>query len=267
MTTAQHRASARAVGASGLEARRGSAPSVRSRTALVATIERRLLVNYRVDPAALTRLLPDGLRPQLVDGSAVAGVCLLRMGGLRPGWVPRSLGWGGENAAHRIAVEWDGPAGVEHGVYIPIRHSASWVPVALGGRLMPGVHRHARFDVEEHDDRFRVSLAAPDVEVDVDVSLDVPFRWRSSLFGSVDAASEFFRGGSVGWSPGHDGRPEGLELRTDAWAVRPGHMHRVRSTFFDALPRDSAEFDDVLVMQRVPITWGMPRFADRVRLP
>ncbi|MGP3918848.1 hypothetical protein ACTWQA_44875 [Nonomuraea sp. 10N515B] len=32
----------------------------------------------------MTRLLPDGLRPQLVRGHAVAGICLLRLGDVRP---------------------------------------------------------------------------------------------------------------------------------------------------------------------------------------
>jgi hypothetical protein len=45
-----------------------------------SVIERRLLVNYRVDPAAAASLLPTPLRPQLVNGWAVAGICLIRAG-------------------------------------------------------------------------------------------------------------------------------------------------------------------------------------------
>lgn len=43
-------------------------------------IERRLLVNYRVDAGGVGRLLPEPFRPQLVDGAAVAGICLIRFG-------------------------------------------------------------------------------------------------------------------------------------------------------------------------------------------
>ncbi len=46
---------------------------------LDGTIERRILINYRLDPAAARQLVPSPLRPQLVAGSAVAGVCLIRM--------------------------------------------------------------------------------------------------------------------------------------------------------------------------------------------
>ena len=60
--------------------------------------QRRLLINYRRDPAVAETLLPSGLRPQLVDGSAVARICLLRLGAMRPavfnrpGRTPR-IGW------------------------------------------------------------------------------------------------------------------------------------------------------------------------------
>jgi hypothetical protein len=46
-------------------------------------------------------------RPQLVHGWAVAGICLIRLGRLRPSRVPSAVGLRSENAAHRIAVEWD----------------------------------------------------------------------------------------------------------------------------------------------------------------
>jgi hypothetical protein len=37
---------------------------------MTATIERRLLVNYRADPEILARLLPEPLRPSSSPGSA-----------------------------------------------------------------------------------------------------------------------------------------------------------------------------------------------------
>jgi len=52
-------------------------------------IERRLLVNYRVDPEVIARVLPQPFRPQLVGGAAVAGICLIRLGQMRPRHTPR----------------------------------------------------------------------------------------------------------------------------------------------------------------------------------
>jgi hypothetical protein len=224
---------------------------------LTATIERRLLINYALDPSVAADLLPGGLRPQLVNGSAVAGVCLIRLGDMRTPWMPRALGWGAENAAHRIAVEWDDEGGTQRGVYIPVRHSASWVPVAVGGRLFPGVHRHARFTGSETANRIRVELSASDLRVSADVA--VVSEWRSRLFPTVDDASEFFRAGSTGWSPRRGSEElDGLSLGTDRWAVEPGRLLNVESSFFDALPEGSARLDSVLVMRDVPIVWSVP---------
>jgi hypothetical protein len=81
-------------------------------------IERRLLVNYRVDPEVLAQALPAPFRAQLVEGSAVAGICLIRLGAMRVAGAPRWAGLRSENAAHRMAVEWDDPKGVTRtGVY------------------------------------------------------------------------------------------------------------------------------------------------------
>lgn len=52
-------------------------------------IERRLLVNYRVDPDVVARIRPAG--------------------------APKWVGLRSENAAHRVAVEWRDPEGAEPG--------------------------------------------------------------------------------------------------------------------------------------------------------
>jgi len=232
---------------------------------LAATIERRLLISYRLDPDVAQSLLPTGLRPHLVDGSAVSGICLLRLGSFRPAFIRPPIGWGAENAAHRIAVQWDEPGSAtpRTGVYIPIRHSASRIPALIGGRLFPGVHRHARFDVSETAGRLQVGLTAPDVSVRADVEVVADAAWSSSLFADVRAASDFYRAGAVGWSPSHGpvGRPvyDGLELKTDAWSVSGGRIRSLESSFFDALPPGSAEPDSVLVMRDVPMRWGVVR--------
>ena len=83
---------------------------------ITSEIERRLLVNYRADPDVVARLLPEPFRPQLADGAAVVGICLIRLGATRPVGFPRWIGLRSENAAHRIAVEWDEPAGTRTGV-------------------------------------------------------------------------------------------------------------------------------------------------------
>lgn len=223
---------------------------------LSSTVERRLLINYRVDPAVAQTLLPDGLRPQLVDGSAVAGICLIRLNHLRPAWFRPRIGWGAENAAHRIAVEWDDATGTHNGVYIPERHSASRLAVLAGGRIFPGFHKLARFTGAETADRVAVAFTAPGMKVDAKVVIRPELT--STLFADLATASAFFRSGAVGWSPARDGSLEGLRLDTNFWHVDAAEAAHVSSSFFDALPAGSAQLDCVLVMRDVPITWSVP---------
>jgi hypothetical protein len=223
-------------------------------------IERRLLVNYRVDPVTLRAVLPFPFRPQLVKGFAIAGICLIRLSGIRPLLVPQALGVSSENAAHRIAVEWDEGATTHHGVYIPRRDSSSRLNRLLGGRLFPGVHHAARFDVSESEDTFRVRMDSVDrsVHVRVEGALATVLP-ATSVFTSVPAASAFFEQGALGYSvTGQPGVFDGLELRSLAWKVEPLAVRVVESSFFEdrgRFPIGSTEFDCALVMRNIAHEW------------
>ena len=106
-------------------------------------IDRRILANYRVDPDVLAAKVPAPFRVKTIAGYGIAGVCLIRLSRVRPRFVPSFLGLGSENAAHRIAVEWDTADGVREGVFIPRRDTSSWLNTVVGGRLFPGVHCRA----------------------------------------------------------------------------------------------------------------------------
>lgn len=223
-------------------------------------IARRLLVNYRVDPDALADVLPAPFRPQLVDGHAIAGICLIRLAGVRPRGLPAAVGIGSENAAHRIAIEWDDQGMRRSGVYIPRRDTDSPLNVLLGGRLFPGVHHRARFTSRESDDEIAVALESTDGATRVSITGRVTTALpRDSIFPSLQAASDFFERGAVGYSATRrtDGY-DGLELRSTAWRVEPLAVERVSSSFFeDAMrfPPGSVAFDSALVMRDVPHEW------------
>src|ERR1700761_6111225 len=82
-----------------------------SRPASASFIERRLLVNFRLDPETTARILPEGTRPLLRRGHAVGGICLIRLAGARrsggplPGLADLAgrFGLRAEIAVHRIA--------------------------------------------------------------------------------------------------------------------------------------------------------------------
>jgi uncharacterized protein YqjF (DUF2071 family) len=227
---------------------------------ITGTIGRRILVNYRVDPEVIGRLLPPPFRPKTVQGQALAGICLIRLRGVRPSWSPRWLGLSSENAAHRIAVEWDTPTGVREGVFVRRRDTDSRLNVLAGGRLFPGIHHHARFSVNETADHFEVALQSDDGDTSLSVSADLADAWPdTSLFGSLDEASAFFAAGSLGYSTTPDPqRFQGMELACRNWHVEPLNVSSVRSSLFDdpaLFPPGSAEFDCALLMRGIEHEW------------
>src|SRR5436305_14931233 len=102
-------------------------------------IDRRILVNYHVEPGVLAPLLPPPFRPKVIHGVGMAGICLIRLKDLRPAFLPSWLGISSENAAHRTAVEWDDAGTIREGVYVRRRDSNSRLFSLAGGRLFPGI--------------------------------------------------------------------------------------------------------------------------------
>jgi hypothetical protein len=229
---------------------------------MAAMVERRLLVNYRVAPDLIASMLPAPFRPRLAAGAAVVGICLIRLGELRPAGLPAAAGIRTENSAYRIAVKWDTPAdGTTHvGVFIPARHSASRLTAALGGRLFPGVHQHARFCVDETDHDLHLAFTADNTPDTLHVTARLTDNWPgSALFTDLNDASQFFRDGTAGYSTTRDPqRLDGVELRTTTWQVRPAEVTAIASTFFDdprTFPPGTAHLDIALVMRKIPVTW------------
>lgn len=159
------------------------------------------------------------------------------------------------------AVTWRDSDGTDReGVYIPMRHTDSSLILMLGGRVFPGVHQRATFDVADSGADIDMSIRATAGD------MTVALRGKSadklpvgSAFSSLAAASEFFRGGSVGYSPGRDqGRLEGLKLVSPKWRVDPLTISDVHSSWLsDAsrFPAGSTEFDCALVMRDIAHHW------------
>ena len=223
-------------------------------------IERRILANFRVDPAVLAQVLPPPFRPQTVNGFGIAGICLIRLKRVRPRFLPSVVGISSENAAHRIAVEWDADGQLHTGVFIPRRDTSSQLNVFAGGRIFPGVHNRAHFEVREDEKHFHIAVDSHDgsvrVVVDGTIASDLP---SGSVFSSVDDVSRFFESGSLGYSPDStNGHFDGLELRSFNWSVEPLAIRRIESSFFDdpkVFPAGSVTFDNALLMRGINHEW------------
>ena len=146
------------------------------------------------------------------------------------------------------------------GVFIPRRDTSALVNTLVGGRLFPGVHHRANFDVHERGDRFYVQMTTQDgagsIEVDATRAASLP---DSSVFASVDAASAFFQAGSDGYSPhSRRGLFDGLRLECAGWRVEPLRVGQVKSAFMSdesCFPPGSVAFDSALLMQHIDHRW------------
>lgn len=224
---------------------------------LQGLIDRRILVNYTVEPEVMAKLLPPPFRPQLYNGKAIAGICLIRLKQVRPKGFPAMFGIASENAAHRMAVEWNEGGAVKSGVYIPRRDTSLMLNAMVGGRIFPGKHHLVKFNVKESGSLYHVDYKASD---NTGISVDAEDKGifdQGSIFGSLKNASAFFEKGSVGYSPNAQ-KLEGMELRTLNWLVSPLTVTQVRSSFFEneaLFPKGSARFDNALLMRSIEHEW------------
>jgi hypothetical protein len=114
--------------------------------------------------------------------------------------------------------------------------------------------------VREQDDRYTVALRSDDgathVSVDARVTDALP---ASSVFGSVQAASDFFEAGSLGYSATpHQGQYDGLELLSLTWQITPLEVQAVQSSFFEDtghFPAGAVAFDCALLMRGIVHEW------------
>jgi hypothetical protein len=228
---------------------------------LTGTIKRRLLVNFRAEPGVVQHLLPAPFRPKLYHEHALVGICLIRLEHIRPAGLPAFLGIASENAAHRIAVEWTNERGLAcEGVYIPRRDTGSSLNRFAGGRIFPGEHHPARFEVQDDGRAIDFRMESDDGTVQVRVvGQSAAALPGDSCFHSLAEASAFFEGGSVGYSVTRDvGRLDGLRLETMDWRVSPLDVSEVYSSYFSDprhFPAGSVVYDHTLIMRDVVHEW------------
>lgn len=228
---------------------------------LRGVIDRRILVNFRIDPGAVESVLPERFRPRTVAGTegpvAVGGICCIRLTRMRPRGVPAAVGVTSENAAHRIGVEWDADGETQSGVYVPRRDTSSRLNSLVGSRAF-GRHYHADFAVEESDDRYHLRMRNEAHDVGMSVTARTADAIPDdSVFADLAAASDYHECGAVGYCPAPGGdRLEGVELATDDWHVTPLAVEDVSARYFEqSFPADAVAFDNALLMRDVGHEW------------
>ena len=220
-------------------------------------IDRRILINYTADPKDVEKILPFPFRPKIYKDKAIVGICLIRLKDIKPKGFPDFLGVNSENGAHRIAVEWDEDGEVKSGVYIPRRDTSLQLNTLVGGRIFPGKHYLAKFNVKEQNGNYHIDFkSSDDTEISIDSKETITFN-ENSIFENLENASDFFEKGDLGYSPSKE-KFEGLKLNAYEWKVKPLEVVDVKSSFFEdknIFPKGSVKFDNALLMTNIEHEW------------
>jgi hypothetical protein len=231
------------------------APALRGR------IDRRISVFYRLDPMAARELLPAPLRPRLVRGWALGGVCILRLARMRPRMLPIPLGLASELAWHRIAVEWEEDGRPMHGHYLLRSETDSRLAPFPGARLVPSPDDCTRIEVRSSDAALTARVESGDGTTDLDLAASLG-GWRSdALFKSANAARASIASGHVVWDGDEQGELEGVELRSTGGTAQGLEVVRLASTWFDDRARFSlgtATLDCAIVVRDADHEWHAP---------
>lgn len=223
---------------------------------ITGIIDHRILLNYRVDPQVIQRQLPIGFKPKLVNGSAIAGICQISVSDMRPQGLPAIVATRSHNIAHRVAVTTSNG----EGVYVFRRDTDSWLNVMAGGRLFPGVYQKAGFKLSIKENSYNVhvkdSRGKDFMIIKAVVTEQLP---SGSIFRNKDEVSQFFQGGSIGWSPRQEkDKFDAIELETMEWNMEPMLVDQEFSAFFtnqDMFPRGSVEFDSAVIVRNLKHSW------------
>ncbi|RYF25588.1 MAG: hypothetical protein EOO42_03495 [Flavobacteriales bacterium] len=220
-------------------------------------IDRRILINFTADPKIVEKIVPYPFRPKIYKGKAIVGICLIRLKHIKPKGFPNLIGVNSENGAHRIAVEWDENGETKSGVFIPRRDTSLRLNTLVGGRIFPGKHYYAKFNVQENNGDYHIDFkSTDDTEISIDATETKIFSHRS-IFENLNEASNFFEKGDLGYSPSKN-KFEGLRLKAYQWKVTPLDVLKVRSSFFEnneLFPKGSVTFDNALLMTNIEHEW------------
>ncbi|MFL5763141.1 MAG: DUF2071 domain-containing protein [Bacteroidia bacterium] len=220
-------------------------------------IDRRILINFTADPTCVEKVVPHPFRPKLYENKAIVGICLIRLKNIKPKGLPDFMGISSENGAHRIAVEWDENGETKSGVYIPRRDTSLKLNTIVGGRIFPGKHHYAKFNIEENNGNYHIDFTSSDsTKIVIDATETKLFNSKS-IFKTLNNASDFFKKGDLGYSPNKN-RFEGLRLNAYKWEVKPLDVSMVKSSFFEnekVFPKGSVIFDNALLMIDIEHEW------------
>jgi uncharacterized protein YqjF (DUF2071 family) len=200
-----------------------------------------LFENYPVDPEVVDAHLPDGLAPDVYDGSAWLSVVPFTNVAVRPKGVPESLGVRLPELNLRTYVTHDGVPSVYF-----FSLDAQGVTSVLGARAfhhLPYYYARIALDVTGETVRFRSRRRHPGAR---------PAHYRATYwptgeaFASLeDPLGEFLVERYRFYTQAHDGSLQYTDIGHDAWTLYPADADVETNTLLSANGFDSPDSDPV----------------------
>ncbi len=223
-------------------------------------VERRLLVNYRVDLETLDKALPAPFRAREVGDTreGMGSVCFTQVEDARPSLFPSGMGTTVEAVTHRVSAELrlEGEPTAEHCFYVPQREVSSRLQAIVGRRLLPTKMEQAEITTEENGDGCLVLVEDGIEKVGFEVrETDTDEVDEDSVFYSVESARVFLCEGGVEYSRS-GGSYGGLNCCQDGGEMVPVEVTRARSSYFEKM---GGVLDSAFVIAETEHEWQPDR--------
>jgi uncharacterized protein YqjF (DUF2071 family) len=219
-----------------------------------------VLVNYAVDPAALTRLLPSHLKPETHEGRGFVSIVIAKMDKMRPAFLPRSAGITYHQVVYRAVVR----CGTERGVAFLRSDADNCIMVAAGNALTFFRFHRAEISCVAHHDTVSFSLrpsgneaAVIDARYQISDALDeLP---PSTHFPDLRTAQTFLSELYVAFGARRaDGRIEVVRIERTPWHSRvvPDGGGRYEAMTSGVLFKDAeATLDSIFLVRNLSYRW------------
>lgn len=232
-------------------------------------IDRKVIVQYRVDPDVLALQLPEPYRPRLIRGVGVAGVCVFRVRGFHHRLLPTILQNVSENIVYRVGVEWTEDQKLCAGVYTLRQETSSLLKSTLERRTSWGTRLfHAHIRVDDHEGTYRIAACSRDAQFRLLIQAQLQREFTAhSVFRSAEDAAEFLERQFEASVNPDDSRPTvlgtrhatGLDEYNVGWHVEPLAIQQLVTEFFDdtaRFPAGAIQFDCAVVASSVQPAWS-----------
>jgi hypothetical protein len=235
---------------------------------VVAHFERVVAVSFAFPEKLLRPLLPEPLEIDAFEGLGFVTVALVWTQGLRPVFLPRSLGQDFFLAGYRVFTRLRDEDGRRlRGLKI-IRSETDKARMVLSGNLLT-YYNYRRVDVDEQRDgakwhiRTRLPGGAPTLDLTLDLAAEVSAPPPGSPFTDWLAARRF--AGPMPFTFDHegDGRFVVIEGRRQHWTPRPIAVEQCAVSLFDEEPfRGTVPvLANAFTVESVPYRWERGRLV------